>query len=54
MSCPIKVNNNTIELTLQTSCYCIVDLLCVIQKQESKSIHIASMIIYSVEKNRNG
>ena len=28
--CPIKVNNNTIELTVQTSFYCILDLLCVI------------------------
>ena len=27
MSCPMKVNNNTIELTVHTSCYCI--LLCV-------------------------
>ena len=26
---PVKVNSNTIELTLQTSCYCILDLLCV-------------------------
>ena len=26
MLCPIKVNSNTIELT---SCYCILDLLCV-------------------------
>ena len=29
MSCPIKVNNNTIELTEHTSCYCVLDLLCV-------------------------
>ena len=29
MSCPIKVNSNTIELTVLTSCYCILDLLCV-------------------------
>ena len=27
--CPIKVNSNTIELTLQASCYCVSDLLCV-------------------------
>ena len=25
----IKVNSNTIELTEHTSCYCILDLLCV-------------------------
>ena len=29
MSCLIKVNSNTIELTVHTSCYCISDLLCV-------------------------
>ena len=29
MSCSIKVNSNTIELTMHTSCYCILDLLCV-------------------------
>ena len=28
MSCPIKVNINKIELTMHTSCYCILDLLC--------------------------
>ena len=27
--CPIKVNTSTIELTVHTSCYCILDLLCV-------------------------
>ena len=29
MLCPIEVNSNTIELTVHTSCYCILDLLCV-------------------------
>ena len=29
MSFPIKVNSNTIELTVHTSCYCVLDLLCV-------------------------
>ena len=29
MLCPMKVNSNTIELTAHTSCYCILDLLCV-------------------------
>ena len=28
--CLIKVKSNTIELTVHTSCYCILDLLCVI------------------------
>ena len=27
--CPIKSNSNTIELTVHTSCYCFLDLLCV-------------------------
>ena len=27
--CPFKVSSNTIELTVQTSCYCVSDLLCV-------------------------
>ena len=30
MSCPIKINSNTIELTVHTSCYSVLDLLCVI------------------------
>ena len=25
MSCPMKVNSNTIELTVHTPCYCILD-----------------------------
>ena len=29
MLCPIKVNSNTIELTMHTSCYCVLELLCV-------------------------
>ena len=28
--CPIKVNRKTIELIINTSCYCVFDLLCVI------------------------
>ena len=43
--CPIKVNSNTIEVTMHTSCYCVLDLLCVkmppckganIQKQKQR------------------
>ena len=29
MSCPIKVNSNTFELKVYTSCYCVLYLLCV-------------------------
>ena len=28
--CPIKVNSNTIELTVHGPCYCILDLLCAV------------------------
>ena len=34
MLCPIKVNSNTIELTVNT-CYCVLDLLCVICNPET-------------------
>ena len=27
--CPVKINNNTIELTVHTFCYWVLDLLCV-------------------------
>ena len=29
MLCPIKVNSNPIELSVHTSCYCVLDLVCV-------------------------
>ena len=29
MLCPIVINSNTIELTVHTTCYCVLDLLCV-------------------------
>ena len=29
MSCPIKINSNTIKLTVHTSCCFVFDLLCV-------------------------
>ena len=35
-SCPIKVKSNTIEITVHTSCYCILDSLCVIMQNEAK------------------
>ena len=28
MLCPIKVDSNAVELTVHTSCYCVLDLLC--------------------------
>ena len=44
MLCPIKVNNNAIVLTVHTSCYFVLDILCVkdtgffkIQNEEEKS-----------------
>ena len=35
MLCPIKVNSNTIELRVHTSCYCVLDLLCVMTNRLS-------------------
>ena len=29
MLCPIRFNSNTIELTVPTSCYLVLDLICV-------------------------
>ena len=29
MLCPVKVNSNTMKFTVHTSCYSILDLLCV-------------------------
>ena len=37
MSCPIEINSNTIELTMHTFCYLVLDLLCVITKAEAKT-----------------
>ena len=31
MLCPIRFNSNTIELTVHTACYCVLDLLCVMR-----------------------
>ena len=30
-SCSMKGNSNTIELTVHTSCYCVLDLFCAIK-----------------------
>ena len=30
MLCPIKVDSNTVKLRVHNSCYCVLDLLCVI------------------------
>ena len=38
MSCPIKAYSNTIELTMHTSCYCVLDLLCVIGNKDENLI----------------
>ena len=37
MSYPIKNNSNTIELTLHTSCYFVLDLLCVSIKESKRT-----------------
>ena len=40
MSSPIKVDSNTFELTVHTSCYCALDLLC--YKYRIKSVRKAA------------
>ena len=44
-SCPIKINSNTIELIVQTSFYCALDLLYVIYKLPYYSIHLTFYLI---------
>ena len=41
MLCPIKVNSETIELTVHTSCYSVLDLLCVnlLNSSTGKTFH---------------
>ena len=48
MPCPIKVNSNTIELTVHTSTYCLLDLLCVtlLILQQLKSPFRMSLAMY--------
>ena len=36
--CPIKVNSNTIEVTMHTSCYCVSDLLYVTSYLTHKNV----------------
>ena len=44
MLCPNKVNSNTIGLTVHTSCYWVLDLLCVIR---NNFFHLNTRIILS-------
>ena len=37
MSCPIIFNSNTMELTMHTSCYWVLDLLCA--STDNKQFH---------------
>ena len=43
MSRPIKANNNTIELTVHISSFCVLDLLCVNYKVNFLRIGLNSM-----------
>ena len=38
MLCPIKVNSTTIELKVNTSRYCFLDLLCVNKFEKHSSV----------------
>ena len=66
MSCPIKVNSNTIELTVRTSCYCILDLFCVTalmchtqqtnygnMEQKMREIGATYMVLWARTKGRH-
>ena len=41
MSCHIKVNSSTIELTVHLSCFCALDLLCVMLEKPVTCIFVA-------------
>ena len=43
--CFIKVNSNTIELTVSTSCYCVLDLLCVMKFSRTPKSQISTCIL---------
>ena len=47
MLCPIIINSNTIELTVHTSWYCVLDLLCVtwILSRSERSL----IVLYAVK-----
>ena len=56
MLCPIKVTSNPIELTVHTSSYCVLDLLCVkwtmlVVIDEFKSTKLALLLIESESFN---
>ena len=58
MSCPIKSNSDTIELTMHTTCYCVLDLLCVSfnvceYPHRLKSPNLSFNIIASYSKDIN-
>ena len=46
--CPIKVENNTIELIMHTSCYCGLDLLCVIKSDLQKRLKMIVKLNFSL------
>ena len=45
MVCPIKSNSNKIELTMHTSCYWVLDLLCVISL---KFVCVAKFRVFAI------
>ena len=44
MSCPIKVNNKAIELTVQTFCLCILDLVYILDMVEMVKIAVVQPV----------
>ena len=53
MLCPIKVNSNTIELTVHTSCYCVLDLLCVTSLSLKKMEALPFLVLRLGKKKAN-
>ena len=51
MLCPIKVNSNTIELTVHSSCYCVFHLLCVSSAvlNAASTLRLPSYILWRIE-----
>ena len=43
VSCPIIDNTNTIELTLHTSCYYVLNLLCITKRNKAALANIGNV-----------
>ena len=53
MLCPFIVNSNTIELAVHTSCYYVLDLLCVIKYAYVCTLRVYTKICAYLKKNNH-